>query len=164
MYTTIKKYWAKSLVAVSLSVTLIASGSMFLTVKPAYAATSIASSKAGNIIATGKNFMGVKYKFGAASGSTKQFDCSSFTKYIFGKNGINLPRSSHDQSNAGTYVSRKNLKPGDLVFFYSPIHHVAVYIGNGQILHTWGGPGVTISNLNSGWWNNNYTSARRVIK
>jgi lipoprotein Spr len=163
MYTSIKKYWVKLVVAVSLSVALIVSGSMFLTVKPAYAATSIASSKASNIIATGKRYMGVSYKFGAKSGSNRQFDCSSFMQYIFDKNGISLPRSSKDQSHVGTYVSRSNLKPGDLVFFYSPIHHVALYIGNGKILHTWGGPGVTISNMNSGWWDRNYTTARRVI-
>jgi hypothetical protein len=60
-------------------------------------------------------------------------------------------------------VSRSNLRPGDLVFFYSPVSHVAIYIGNGKILHTWGKPGVTISNLNYGWWDDHYRTARRVI-
>ncbi|QGQ98651.1 NlpC/P60 family protein [Paenibacillus psychroresistens] len=164
MYTSIKKHWAKSIVAVSLSLSMMVSGSMFFTAKPAYADTTISSSKASNIIATGKRFIGVKYKFGADSGSSKRFDCSSLMQYIFDKSGIDLPRSSHDQSRVGTYVSRNNLKPGDLVFFYSPVHHVAVYIGNGKILHTWGDPGVTISDINSGWWGHNYTTARRVIR
>jgi cell wall-associated NlpC family hydrolase len=107
--------------------------------------------------------MGVPYKFGAPSGSTRAFDCSSFTQYVYKKNGISLPRTSIAQSKVGRYVSRSNLQPGDLVFFYSPIHHVAIYIGNGKILHTYGAPGVTISSLNSSWWSSHYTTARRVL-
>ncbi|MDF9839281.1 hypothetical protein M2105_000277 [Paenibacillus sp. PastF-1] len=49
------------------------------------------------------------------------------------------------------------------MFFYSPIHHVAVYIGDGKILHTYGEGGVTVTDLNSGWWDEHYTSARRVL-
>ena len=71
------------------------------------------------------NILGVRYKFGALKGRTNSFDCSSFTQYVFGKYGINLPRSSKQQSQVGTYVARDQLQPGDLVFFYSPIHHVA---------------------------------------
>ncbi|MDF2664082.1 MAG: hydrolase, partial [Paenibacillus sp.] len=52
---------------------------------------------------------------------------------------------------------------GDLVFFYSPIHHVGIYIGNGKVMHTYGKPGVTISSINSGWWKDHYTTARRVL-
>ncbi|GIQ64575.1 hypothetical protein PACILC2_31430 [Paenibacillus cisolokensis] len=77
--------------------------------------------------------------------------------------GINLPRTSKAQSKVGKYVSKSNLKVGDLVFFYSPIHHVGIYIGNGKIIHTYGDPGVTISTIKSGWWSKNYTTARRVL-
>ncbi|RKN84324.1 NlpC/P60 family protein [Paenibacillus ginsengarvi] len=108
--------------------------------------------------------MGTPYKFGSKSGNTKSFDCSSFTQYLFEQAGISIPRSSKEQSTFGTYVPRSELKPGDLVFFYSPVHHVALYIGNGKILHTYGEPGVTINDLNSGWWDEHYTTARRVIK
>ncbi len=48
---------------------------------------------------------------------------------------MSLPRSSRSQYGAGSYVSRSNLQAGDLVFFYSPISHVALYAGNGQIIH-----------------------------
>ena len=48
---------------------------------------------------------------------------------------MSLPRSSRSQYGAGSSVSRSNLQPGDLVFFYSPISHVALYAGNGQIIH-----------------------------
>jgi lipoprotein Spr len=163
MNTTNKQYFAKSIVGICMSVAIIVSGSTLLAPTPSYAATATTSSTASKIIATGKNFIGVNYKFGAKSGITSNFDCSSFTQYIFGKQGIDLPRSSKEQSHAGKYVSRNNLQPGDLIFFYSPVHHVAVYIGNGKILHTYGDPGVTISNLNSGWWDNHYASARRVL-
>jgi lipoprotein Spr len=82
---------------------------------------------------------------------------------VFKQNGISLPRSSKQQSTVGTYVSRSQLQPGDLVFFYSPIHHVAIYMGNGKLLHTYGKGGVTVTNLNTGWWNSHYTTARRVL-
>ncbi|UUZ86075.1 C40 family peptidase [Paenibacillus sp. P26] len=153
----------KALVSVSLSVGLLTSVSMFTEAPAAHAATVSASSKANSIIATGKRYMGVRYQFAAPSGRTNAFDCSSFTQYVYKKNGINLPRSSKQQSKVGTYVPKSQLKPGDLVFFYSPIHHVAIYIGNGKILHTYGKPGVTISDMNSGWWKSHYATARRVI-
>jgi lipoprotein Spr len=121
------------------------------------------ASKANSIIATAKRYMGTPYKFGAPSGSSRSFDCSSFTEFVFAKYGINLPRTSQQQSRVGSYVSKANLKPGDLVFFYSPIHHVAIYIGNGKILHTYGAPGVTISNMNSSFWKSKYKTARRVL-
>jgi lipoprotein Spr len=136
---------------------------MLLTATPAHAAAITASSTADNIISTGKRYLGVRYQFSAKTGNTNSFDCSSFTQFAFKQNGITLPRSSKQQSTVGTYVPRNQLQPGDLIFFYSPIHHVAIYIGNGKILHTYGNPGVTISDLNSGWWKSHYTTARRVL-
>jgi cell wall-associated NlpC family hydrolase len=49
--------------------------------------------------------------------------------------GVSLPHSSSGQYRVGTHVSASQLKPGDLVFYYSPIHHVGMYIGNGMIVH-----------------------------
>lgn len=165
MNRTYMNRFAKAAVVVSMSLTMVFSGSMFLAPNSAHAAavSTSASSKANSIIATGKTFMGVPYKFGSKSGNTSTFDCSSFTQYIFKVNGVSIPRSSRQQSKVGTYVPRSQLQPGDLVFFYSPIHHVALYIGNGKILHTYGKGGVTISDLNSGNWNRNYATARRVL-
>jgi cell wall-associated NlpC family hydrolase len=155
-------YFAKSLVGITLSLSLLFSGSMFLTAKPAHAATVSASTTASNIIATGERFLGVPYQWGVHSGRTDRFDCSSFTQYVFKQNGISLPRNSRQQSRVGTYVDRNQLQPGDLVFFYSPIHHVAIYMGNGKLLHTFGKAGVTITNF-SGWWSSHYNTARRVL-
>jgi peptidoglycan DL-endopeptidase CwlO len=64
------------------------------------------------------------------------FDCSGLMIYAFRKIGVKLPHSSRAQSTRpGKKISKKNLKPGDLVFYYSPVHHVALYIGNGKIVH-----------------------------
>ncbi|SDN68003.1 NlpC/P60 family protein [Paenibacillus sp. yr247] len=158
-----KNRLGKSLVGISLSLSLLVTGSIVLSPQSAHAATVYTSSTASNIINTGEQFMGVRYQFGSRTGNTSSFDCSSFTQYVFKMNGVNIPRSSRQQSQAGTYVSRDQLQPGDLVFFYSPIHHVAIYMGNGKLLHTFGSAGVTITDLNSGWWNSHYTTARRVL-
>ncbi|TKJ18949.1 C40 family peptidase [Blastococcus sp. CCUG 61487] len=63
------------------------------------------------------------------------FDCSGLTLYAFRAAGIKLPHSSRMQSQMGQPVSRGNLQPGDLVFFYSPVSHVGIYIGGGQMVH-----------------------------
>ncbi|KIL34744.1 glycoside hydrolase [Cohnella kolymensis] len=130
---------------------------------------SAATSKADKIILLGKKYLGVKYRFGAPSGITSAFDCSSFVQYIYGKNGIKLPRVSSTQATKGYKVTKGKLKRGDLVFFRtkrtgSKIGHVAVYLGRGKILHTYGSAGgVTYSSLNSGYWKRNYVTARRVL-
>lgn len=160
--TTSKNRFSKLCVGVTLSLSMVLStGSLFIHTNSAYAASS---STADQIISTGQQFMGVPYKFGAKSGRTDAFDCSSFTQYVYKQNGISLPRSSKQQSTVGTFVSRDQLQPGDLVFFYSPIHHVAIYMGNGKLLHTFGKGGVTITDLNSGSWNSHYATARRVLQ
>lgn len=136
----------------------------------AQSATSNAVSVGTQIVEYGKNFLGTPYKFGASTSTTSVFDCSSFMKYIFKKYGITLPRTSAAQSKEGYAVSKSNLQVGDLVFFSSGsrangsnVTHVAVYMGDGKILHTYGKPGVMISDLNSGNWKRTYLKARRVL-
>lgn len=125
-----------------------------------------ASSRVEKLIAIGKNYLGVKYQFGAKPGSTHAFDCSSYTQYIFKQIGISLPRTSAAQAKIGSKVAKANLKPGDLVFFKRPgvsgIGHVAVYIGNNQMLGA-SGDKVQISSMNSNYWKRNYVTARRVL-
>jgi peptidoglycan DL-endopeptidase CwlO len=70
----------------------------------------------------------------AASGPGS-FDCSGLVDYAFSAAGIGLPHSSAMQYRMGQSVSRAQLQPGDLVFFYSPVSHVGIYIGNGQMVH-----------------------------
>ena len=63
------------------------------------------------------------------------YDCSGLTTAAYKKAGISLPRTSYAQFGVGTAVSLANLQPGDLVFYYSGISHVGMYIGNGKIVH-----------------------------
>jgi cell wall-associated NlpC family hydrolase len=63
------------------------------------------------------------------------FDCSGLMLAAYRSVGISLPHSSQAQSHLGRAVSRNELKPGDLIFWYHPIHHVGMYIGNGKIVH-----------------------------
>ena len=90
-----------------------------------------------------------------ASGGTgpNAFDCSGLTSYAYSTAGVSLPHSSRAQSTLGRQVSRNELQPGDLVFYYSPISHVALYIGNGMIVHarTYGKPVAVTSVDQSGY-------------
>ncbi len=70
----------------------------------------------------------------SSAGPTK-FDCSGLMLAAYRSVGISLPHSSQAQSHVGRPVSRSELKPGDLIFWYHPIHHVGMYIGNGKIVH-----------------------------
>ncbi|MHA6529545.1 C40 family peptidase [Paenibacillus sp. BAC0078] len=159
-----KRRFRKFGIGVSLGIALLSAGTGFLdNTNMAYAATATSTSIADQIISTGLKYQGVPYQFGAKSGRTDVFDCSSFTQFVFKQSGISLPRSSRQQSTVGTFVPRDQLQPGDLVFFYSPIHHVAIYMGDGKLLHTFGKGGVTVTSLNTGWWNSHYATARRVL-
>jgi cell wall-associated NlpC family hydrolase len=84
------------------------------------------------LVATAAKQKGKPYHFGADGPGS--FDCSGLTKYVFSKFGITLPHLANSQRSHGTKVSRKNAKPGDLVFVMSGSHatHVAIYAGNGM--------------------------------
>jgi cell wall-associated NlpC family hydrolase len=149
----------KTVIALTVSFSIMATGALVMGPPKAHATSASTASK---ITATAKRYLGTPYKFGASTSTTRVFDCSSFTKFVYKKYGIYLPRTSKQQSHVGRFVPRSQLRAGDLVFFYSPVHHVAIYIGNGKIIHTYGKPGVTISSIKSGWWSKHYQTARRV--
>jgi peptidoglycan DL-endopeptidase CwlO len=93
-----------------------------------------------------------------AAGGPGAFDCSGLTSYAYRAAGISLPHSSRMQSQMGQSVSRENLQPGDLVFFYSPVSHVGIYIGDGQMVHApTSGDVVKVAPLMSG-----FSGARRI--
>ena len=128
-------------------------------------ATNVPSSGNGSsIVATAKQYLGYKYTYGGSSPSTG-FDCSGFTSYVFKQHGISLNRTAAAQYSNGVAVSRANLQPGDLVMFgKSGINHVAIYIGGGQIIHaSTPSTGVRIDSLSTGYYNNNYVGARRIL-
>ncbi len=77
--------------------------------------------------------VGSPYRYGASGPNA--FDCSGLVSWAFKKAGKSLPRTSRAQSKVGTPVSRDQLQPGDLVFFYKPVSHVGIYLGDGKVLH-----------------------------
>ncbi|GAA1972018.1 C40 family peptidase [Kitasatospora viridis] len=77
--------------------------------------------------------LGKPYVWGATGPGS--FDCSGLTGAAWRAAGVSLPRVSEDQWNAGRRIARADLQPGDLVFFYGDLHHVGIYIGNGQMIH-----------------------------
>lgn len=90
--------------------------------------------------------VGDSYVFGAAGPNA--FDCSGLTMMAWGQAGVSLPHSSRAQMGSGTPVSKSQLQPGDLVFYYSPVSHVAIYLGNGMIVHAANpGAGVKVSSV-----------------
>jgi cell wall-associated NlpC family hydrolase len=130
-------------------------------------ADALSASTANKLISYADNYLGTPYKFGASTSTTRYFDCSSFTKHVFKKFGYNLPRTAREQAKVGKYVSKSNLKKGDLVFFKVPsrgniIGHVGIYAGNGKMIHTYGAGGVKFSSINSSYWKQNYVTARRL--
>jgi cell wall-associated NlpC family hydrolase len=121
---------------------------------PALAPTA-ASQKAVNVALAQ---VGKPYAWGAAGPGS--YDCSGLVQYAYKAAGITMPHSSRTQSTMGSAVAKANLKPGDLVFFYSPVSHVGIYIGNGQMVHaaTAGAP-VKVVNLD---YMPSYAGARRL--
>ena len=87
--------------------------------------------------------IGTPYQWGGSSPSTG-FDCSGFTMWAWSHAGVSLPHSSAAQYASLPHVAQTDLQSGDLLFFYSPISHVGMYVGGGQMIHS-SHPGTTIS-------------------
>ena len=125
---------------------------------------------ADKIIEIGEKYLGTPYKYGSSKNTTKTFDCSSFTQRVFKEAGITLPRDSRQQSTVGKTVSKSNLQKGDLIFMKASVKsssdritHVAIYAGNGKILHTYGKPGVTYSKFFNTNWEKRVVKIKRVL-
>jgi cell wall-associated NlpC family hydrolase len=91
------------------------------------------SARAAQAVSFAYGALGLPYVWGATGPSS--YDCSGLTQAAWRSAGVSLPRTTYTQINAGTRVTRSQLQPGDLVFFYSGISHVGLYIGNGQMIH-----------------------------
>ncbi len=92
-----------------------------------------ASGNAGAAVQYAMGQVGDAYVYGAAGPDA--FDCSGLTMMAWAQAGVSLPHSSSAQYSSGSKVAASDLQPGDLVFYYNPISHVGMYIGNGQIVH-----------------------------
>lgn len=122
---------------------------------------------ARRVVPEGEKYLGVPYKWGGSS-PRSGFDCSGFVQYIYGSQGVELPRTSRQMAAAGIGVNANSLAIGDLMLFAQNgrINHVAVYAGNGRIIHsTASGGGVRYDDLNSRrgkWFADRLVSVRRV--
>ncbi|TXK84330.1 NlpC/P60 family protein [Paenibacillus sp. N3.4] len=131
------------------------------------------------IIAEGKRYMGTPYVYGTERFNDKAFDCSSYVQYLYGQHGIPLGYNAREQAVQGEEIPFINLRKGDIMFFsdedfpnetgLNKVRHVGIYMGEGQILHTYEqGTGVIISNIHKDkkegeYWYQHYLFARRVI-
>lgn len=93
--------------------------------------------------------IGTPYQWGGSSPETG-FDCSGFTMWSWAHAGVSLPHSSAAQFSALPHVAREDLQPGDLLFFYEPISHVAIYVGGGRMIHS-SHPGTTVAVVSVYW-------------
>lgn len=132
--------------------------------------------KADKIIDRAKSLIGkVQYGFGKNDTKNLIFDCSSFTKYLYAEQGINLRWGARPQYTANKAIDRSELRKGDLVFFslnstmdnsdlVKRIAHVGIYIGDGKFIHNVNTKSdVTIADMTKGWYNTHYVAAARVI-
>ena len=134
-------------------------------VTPSAGALSGSSNLASRIVSTAKQYIGVPYVWG---GSTPNgFDCSGFVQYVFRQHGISLPRTTTEQYQIGTYVTKSKLQVGDLVFLQNTyregISHVGIYVGDGKMIHASSSKGVVISDLSTSYYVNHYYGARRIL-
>ena len=136
--------------------------------KMATASLAAANKQSSTVLGRAVNVLGTPYRWGGSSPS-KGFDCSGLVKYAFNDvAAVNLPRSSSAMASGhGQKVDRKDLKPGDLLFFNiksRKVNHVAIYLGNDRFIHApRRGKSVTIDTLKKPYWQSHYVVAKRVL-
>jgi len=110
--------------------------------------------------------MGTPYRYGG-SDPREGFDCSGLVQYTHRQAGIAVPRTARAQYNASRPVSRRQLRPGDLVFFRIDgrrISHVGIYLGDGRFIHApSSGQKVTTARLDDPYWRRHYSGAGRFV-
>jgi len=120
------------------------------------------------LVKTAKDFIGVPYLWGGVS-ADDGFDCSGLTMTVYQLNGLNLPRHSARQFDAGSSVDKNNLRKGDLVFFClkgrSSVSHVGIYIGNGQFIHASShGKKIRVDSLNTAYFTSQYIGGKTYLE
>ncbi|MGY2179610.1 C40 family peptidase [Pseudomonas azotoformans] len=124
--------------------------------------------QSSTVLSRAVNVLGTPYRWGGSSPS-KGFDCSGLVKYAFNDvAAVDLPRTSNAMAAGhGQKVDRKDLKPGDLLFFKlksRQVNHVAIYLGNDRFIHApRRGKSVSIDTLKKPFWDKNYVIAKRVL-
>jgi cell wall-associated NlpC family hydrolase len=128
----------------------------------------MATKQSSNVLSRAVNVLGTPYRWGGSSPS-KGFDCSGLVKYAFTDvDEVDLPRTSNAMASGhGQKIDRKDLKPGDLIFFNiksRKVNHVAIYLGNDRFIHApRRGKSVSIDTLKKPYWESHYVVAKRVL-
>jgi cell wall-associated NlpC family hydrolase len=117
-------------------------------------------SAGARIVQYAKRFRGVRYVWGGSS-PRSGFDCSGFVRFVYSHFGVSLAHSSYAQFGSGRGISRRWLRPGDLVFFHG-LGHVGIYVGHGRFIHApHSGTRVRIESM-TGWYSSRFDGARRL--
>lgn len=145
-------------------------GSFFIAVPDQSSIARIQRSGRGDVreelVSTARRFLGVPYRWGGEDRSG--FDCSGLTMVSYRLNGLDLPRNSRAQFDAGRPVARQTLQRGDLVFFATQggrrVTHVGMYIGNDEFIHApRAGQTVRVASLTSRYFNRTFVGARTYL-
>lgn len=130
----------------------------------AFTKEGIPKVKGKEIVSRAAKYKGVPYVFGGTT--TKGFDCSGYVQHVFKDCKAKLPRLADEQALQGIFVTQKQLRPGDLVFFTTyaaGASHVGIYAGDGQFWSASSSKGVMLSSLKDDYWKQRYYGARRVL-
>jgi cell wall-associated NlpC family hydrolase len=128
---------------------------------------STVAHRASDLVVTAMGFLGVPYRRGGSSVESG-FDCSGFVKAIYEQTvGLVLPRRANEQAAATQKIDRRDLQPGDLVFFNTlkrAFSHVGIYVGDGKFIHSpKPGAQVRVEDMGVPYWAHRYDGARRVL-
>lgn len=128
---------------------------------------STVTDRASDLVVTAMGFLGVPYKRGGNTAETG-FDCSGFVRAMYEKTiGLVLPRRANEQAAATQAIEKKDLRPGDLVFFNTmkrAFSHVGIYVGEGKFIHSpKPGAQVRVEDMGQNYWHRRFDGARRVL-
>ncbi|MBU0515657.1 MAG: C40 family peptidase [Proteobacteria bacterium] len=121
---------------------------------------------AGLVVAYARSYIGLPYRYGG-SDPHQGFDCSGLIQHAYARFGVRIPRTARDQFRHGRPVSRRRLRPGDLVFFWSrrTKWHVGLYMGRGFFVHSpRTGAAIRVDSLNRRYYRRRFQGARRVVQ
>lgn len=127
---------------------------------------SASNASRNKVVTTAYSQMGKAYRLGGAS-PAKGFDCSGLLYWAYRKNGVNVPRVSHEQARAGTGVSPSRARPGDIVVFRTGARnlHTGMYIGNNSFIHSPSSGGrVRIESMDVNYWKKRLVAVRSVMR
>ncbi|ROZ72343.1 C40 family peptidase [Ramlibacter sp. WS9] len=124
--------------------------------------------RTSNLVVTAMGFLGVPYRRGGNSAETG-FDCSGFVRAMYEQTiGLVLPRRANEQAAATQTIDKKDLQPGDLVFFNTmrrAFSHVGIYVGEGKFIHSpKPGAQVRVEDMGQSYWKQRFDGARRVLR